>query len=250
MNNDKVASIFAKQRLLGFLKAWAIPLFGILLVLFLVYEGYVTNEKYQEYVALTKEKDNLEALLRSYKSNKLLPKSEIETYGVILAGQVPIKDDIYSLFGFIEELKKDTGFDVGTYVMTKDTVAGTQAVASVTFSMNGDTTEKKFSEFLNKYSSYYSRYMVMKSMTKSVGNTETVRDRVTFDGSFQLISIPTIENLAKSTDGTGVKLLSFDKILASQYETIRAKINPVLLNVVKKDVEDIPTEYPVNSSLF
>lgn len=90
----------------------------------------------------------------------------------------------------------------------------------------------------------------MKSMTKSISSSETIRGRVTFDASFQLISIPSIESLAKDTEGKDVNLLSFDDELTSEYEALRAKINPSLLNVANSDETDIPTDYPVNPSLF
>ncbi len=249
MKNDKLSAIFSKQRLIIFFRNWIIPITSLLLMVFLAIEGASMYSSYQELQIKISQKDELALKLTSLRGNVMLPKTEIETYGAVFAKQVPIREDIFQSFDFVDELSADTGFEVGEFSEEIEPLTGTQAIHSKSFSLSGSTSPKILQSFLNKYKQSYSRVMVMYSMMKSQNGIPGSPDELSFSAEFKLIGIPSIATLA-TQETSSIQLLSFESELAQVYEAVKTQTNLDLLVKTPSESEEIPTEYETIKSLF
>lgn len=249
MKKDKLSAIFSKQRLIIFFRNWMIPMTSLLLLVFLSLEGASIYSSYQELQIKISEKDEKATKLTNLRGNVMLPKTEIDTYGAIYAKQVPIKEDVFQTFSFIEELSSDTGFEISELSEANEPLTGTQAIRSKSFTISGSTSPNILQSFLDKYKNFYSRVMVMNTMTKSQIGTPGSAEEVSFSAGFKLISIPSVADLANQ-ETSSIQLLSFENELAETYERIKEQTNLDLLSDPSSESEEIPTDYETIKSLF
>lgn len=245
MNQDKLGAFFIQQQVKLILEKWAIPLLASCLVVFLVFQTVTTYSMYASYEAALSNRNAAQESLNIYRRNVMLAKDERDYYGAILARHIPVKENVFQTYTFIDEFVAKSGLTVSQSGASEKPVPKSEAVNSMVLTVSGTVPEKDFDKFLQDYQFAFSRFMTMSSMKRSFAPDG---GEIAFTTTLNLYTIPAVEDLGK--DLVGMKLLSFDGTILKAYEKIRVELRDENYVEKQETEEDISVDYDTKGTLF
>jgi hypothetical protein len=222
-DQKKIASYYAYKRLFAFFRKWGVLFTTALLLLMLIHEVKQTLILHSDLERKKNENIILSQSLTVYQKNTLLTDEDKDYFGAIFAKQIPVHEDIFALYTFIDELTNRTNLHVISHDKVTKKTKGDESDHFLTISVSGVMTEDEFAQFMSEYMFGYSRFMTIINLSKTYAKDSSGTEQIEISATIALYTVPSVANIGQNL--SDLKLVSFDSDLKELFDTIKIQIS-------------------------